>query len=80
MESIAKGVLSVAAMYMSHYGSVKMYDHFCVPDGFWGFLSGTLTTASPMCSVALKVAEHTSVSYSSAITVGLFRFLLDRLV
>jgi len=77
MENILKSVGSIALVYATHYASVKTYDTFCVPDGIIGFFTGALTTGSPLCYTALKVAESTGTSYTSVITLGLARFVLD---
>jgi hypothetical protein len=77
MESLVKSVLSLGIVYSTHYSSVKLYDTFCVPDGIWGFITGILTTGSPACNVALKVAENTGASYTTVLTVGLTRLILD---
>ncbi len=77
MESVVKSILSFGMVYVAHYSSVKLYDNFCVPDGLWGFVSGLVTTGSPVCNVALKVAENTGTSYNTVLTVGLTRFILD---
>ena len=76
---IWKGIVSVSTIYATHYGSLKLYSHFCVPDGIWGFLTGSITAGSPLCDTALKVAQNTGITYTSAITVGLTRFILDLL-
>ena len=77
MESIIKSVASVAMVYSAHYTSIKVYDNFCVPDGVWGYITGLITAGSPACNVALKVAENTGASYTTVLTVGLTRFILD---
>lgn len=77
MEIVAKNVISLGLVYSTHFVSVKLYNNFCIPDGAWGFITGLLTTGSPACNVALKVAENTSVSYTTVLTVGLTRFILD---
>ena len=74
-----KGIGSVMIVYTSHYVGIKVYDRICVPDTFWGFLSGMITTGSPVCRVALKIIEHTETSYSTAFAIGATRFLLDML-
>ena len=79
MEIVAKNVVSMGIVYSAHFVSVKLYSNFCVPDGAWGFITGILTTGSPVCNVALKVAENTSVSYTTVLSVGLTRFILDLL-
>jgi hypothetical protein len=77
MESVIKGAVSLGIVYSTHYTSIKLYNTFCVPDGVWGFITGLLTTGSPACNVALKVAENTGVSYTTVLTVGLTRMILD---
>jgi hypothetical protein len=77
MDSIIKSFVSIGLVYTTHYASIKVYDTFCVPDGIWGFITGLLTTGSPACNVALKVAENTGASYTAVLTVGLTRFILD---
>lgn len=77
MESIIKSIASLGVVYTAHYSSIKVYDNFCVPDGAWGYIMGLLTAGSPVCNVALKVAENTGTSYTTVLTVGLTRFLLD---
>lgn len=80
MESVKKAVISVAMVYTAHYTSLKLYNQICIPNGIWGFLAGSITAGSPLCDAALKVAQHTGTSYTSAITVGLTRFIIDMLV
>ncbi|NBW09188.1 MAG: hypothetical protein EBR82_14310 [Caulobacteraceae bacterium] len=78
--SVGKSVLSVALVYTVHYTSIKIYNTFCVPDTAIGFLSGMITTGSPICRSALQVADQTSISYGNAITLGIVRVALDALL
>jgi hypothetical protein len=77
MEAIAKGLLSAGIAYTVHYGAVKAYDNFCVPDGIWGFLQGMVTTGSPLCAAGVKVISNTEVSYSTLVLMGITRVALD---
>lgn len=77
MEAIAKTVLAGVVTYSAHYGSVKLYDQFCVPDGIWGFLQGFVTTGSPMCQVGVTMIKETQTSYSSFLLMGVSRILID---
>jgi hypothetical protein len=77
MEGLLKSLAAAGMVYSSHYLGLKAYDKFCVPDGFWGFLGGILTTASPICAATLKVVQTTESSYTSAILFGFSRLLID---
>ena len=77
MEFIAKGVVSAIIAYTTHYGTVKLYNYYCVPDGVLGYLHGLLTTGSPVCQAGVQIVSATQVSYSTAITMGLSRLALD---
>ena len=77
MEYLIKGVLSVILTYTTHYGVSKMYDVYCVPDGFMGYLQGFITAGSPLCKSALHVLSSTQLSYSNMVTMGVSRFVLD---
>ena len=74
---LAKTLLSVVLVYSTHYGTAKIYDNVCVPDGVTGYLQGFITTASPWCKMALDVMKTTENHYSSVILVGLSRLLLS---
>jgi hypothetical protein len=80
MNNFVKAFTSIVTVYGAHYGSLKLYNEFCVPDGVWGFFSGIVTTGSPGCNLALKVAEYTGTTYTSIISVGITRLVLDLLV
>lgn len=75
-----KGVASAAVAYSVHYSSAKLYDYFCVPDGLYGFVQGMFTTGSPVCQAGLAVVSNTQMSYSTLITIGLTRMVLDMAV
>jgi len=75
-----KGVASAAVAYSVHYSSAKLYDYFCVPDGVYGFVQGMFTTGSPVCQAGLAVVSNTQMSYSTLITIGLTRMVLDMAV
>jgi hypothetical protein len=77
MEAVAKALLSAGIAYTVHYGAVKAYDSFCVPDGFWGFMQGMVTTGSPICAAGVKVISNTEVSYSTLVLMGITRVALD---
>ena len=71
--------LSVLVVYTVHYGSVKAYDAFCVPDGIYGYVQGLLTAASPWCRMTLDIMKFTENQYSSGILMGLSHFAMSKL-
>ena len=77
MELVLKSVASVLVAYTTHYGAAKFYNYVCVPDGLMGYLSGLVTTGSPVCQVGVQVISNTQVSYSSMILMGASRLLVD---
>jgi len=77
MDLILKGITSAAIAYSVHYGSLKIYDYFCVPDGFYGFIQGAFTAGSPVCQTALSIVTNTQISYTSLLTISLTRIVLD---
>ena len=79
MEAILKSSISALIAYSIHYGTTKFYNLACVPDGLMGYLSGLITTGSPVCQVGLQVIANTQVSYSSLITVSIARIAVDLL-
>ena len=76
-EAVLKGLTTAAVAYTTHYGVTKLYNEFCVPDGFWGFLQGAVTTGSPVCSAGVQLIQNTQVSYSTVVLMGLTRFVVD---
>jgi len=77
MEQLIKTVVSGVLAYSIHYGCLKTYDHFCVPDGAIGFIRGLMTTGSPVCQTILSTVTQTQTSYSSLILLGLSRACID---
>lgn len=79
VKELARTGLSVLIVYTSHYGSTKIYDALCVPDGVVGFLQGLITTASPWCRLTLEFMKVTENQYSSAILIGVSRIAMGAL-
>jgi len=77
MELLGKTVLSGVLAYSMHYGALKAYSHFCIPDGTLGFIRGFLTTGSPICQTMMSVVTQTQTSYSSFVLIGLSRACVD---
>ena len=77
MEVILKNVAAALLAYSAHYGAAKFYNYACVPDGFVGYLSGLISTGSPICQASIQVISNTQVSYSSMILMGITRILVD---
>jgi hypothetical protein len=73
----AKGVASALIAYTAHYGMVKTYSAACVPDGFWGFMQGLVTSGSPICQAGVQVISNTQMTYGTVITLTLTRLVLD---
>ena len=76
LKELFKALLSVILVYSTHYGTAKIYDNVCVPDGLGGYLQGFITTSSPWCKMALDIMKSTENHYSTVILVGLSRLLL----
>jgi hypothetical protein len=77
MEIILKNVASALLVYSAHYGAAKFYSYACVPDGFMGYMSGLITTGSPVCQASIQVISSTQVSYSSMILMGITRIAVE---
>jgi len=77
MESIAKAAASALLAYSVHYGTTKIYNLVCVPDGLLGYLRGLVTTGSPVCQAGVQVISHTQTSYSSMFLMGITRVFVD---
>jgi hypothetical protein len=75
--SFVKAVGSALLSYGAHYGMTKAYNYACVPDGFYGFLQGMLTSGSPVCQAGVQVISSTQVSYSQLIMMGISRVVID---
>ena len=76
LRELFKTLLAILLVYSTHYGTSKIYDNVCVPDGLTGYLQGLITTSSPWCRMALDIMKTTENHYSSVILVGLSRIFL----
>jgi hypothetical protein len=79
MEFALKSAASALIAYTAHYASTKFYSYACVPNGWTGYLTGLITTGSPVCQVGVQMITSTQTSYSSMILMGISRFLVDLL-
>ena len=77
MEAILKSTASILLSYTVHYAATKAYSYACVPDGWMGYLSGLITTGSPVCQAGVHIISNTQVSYSSMILMGISRLFVD---
>ena len=77
MEVIARSLVAVGLNYGVHYGCARFYDMFCVPHSFAEIAQTLVSTASPVCSVALGVVQMTQSNYASIITVSLAGSLIN---
>ena len=77
MEFVSKGVVSAIIAYTTHYGISKIYNHVCVPDGILGFFQGLIATGSPVCQAGVQLISSTQLSYSSLVTLGVSRLIVD---
>jgi hypothetical protein len=77
MEAILKSGFSAMVAYSIHYGTTKFYNIVCVPDTMLGYLSGLITSGSPMCQATLQVISNTQVSYSTLIMSSITRLFID---
>jgi hypothetical protein len=77
MNAITKAGITAIIAYSSHFGVTKIYNTFCIPDGFYGFLEGLLTSGSPFCGSLLHIMTYTQVTYSTLLVTGLARLLVD---
>ena len=75
-KELVKAGASVFLVYSTHYGSTKLYDQLCVPDGLYGFLQGMITTASPWCKLTLDVMKATENQYTTAVMLGISKIIL----
>lgn len=77
MEAITRSAVAGLLAYSLHYGIMKAYSTYCIPDGTWGFIQGLLSTGSPVCQSMLTLGAQTQVSYSSFVLVGMTRVAVD---
>jgi hypothetical protein len=49
-----------------HWLCLRFYLYYCSPDGFAGYLSSYITTASPICIFTLVLIEKSSNMYLNA--------------
>lgn len=77
MEAILKTAASALLAYTTHYSVAKLYNFACVPDGIIGYLSGMISTGSPICQAGVQILSNTQMSYSSMILMGITRIVVD---
>jgi len=77
MEPVARSAVAGLLAYSLHYGIMKAYSTYCIPDGTWGFIQGLLSTGSPVCQSMLSLGAQTQVSYASFVLVGVTRVAVD---
>ena len=77
MEAILKNSAALLVAYTTHYAVTKAYNYVCVPDGMVGFITGLVSTGSPICQAGVQIMSSTQVSYSSMILVGVSRLFVD---
>lgn len=70
-------IASAVIAYGAHYGVTKLYSNICVPDGVYGFLQGSITTGSPVCSMLFTIMTNTNVTYSTLLTISITRIVVD---
>jgi hypothetical protein len=73
LKNIAAGILA----YSTHYAATKFYNYACVPDSFMGYISGIITTGSPVCQSVIQVISNTQVSYSSIILTSITGIVVE---
>ena len=79
VSELTKTGLSILIVYSAHYGTTKLYNIVCVPDGLSGFLFGFVTTASPWCKFLLELMKLTENQYSTIILLVFSRLILQGL-
>ena len=79
ISELTKTGLSILIVYSAHYGTTKLYNIVCVPDGLSGFLFGFITTASPWCKFMLELMKLTENQYSAIILLIFSRLILQGL-
>jgi hypothetical protein len=77
MEAILKSTASILLSYTVHYAATKAYSYACVPDGWMGYITGLITTGSPVCQTGIHIISNTQVSYSSMVLMGISRLFVD---
>jgi hypothetical protein len=80
MQAIGKLLLTAFFTYGTHYGITKIYSTYCIPDGVWGFVQGSLTTGSPICSTIFNAMSHTQTSYGTIIVTTLSAAVANAIV
>lgn len=79
LSELTKTGMSIVIVYSTHYGTTKLYNLVCVPNGVVGYLFGFITTASPWCRLLLELMKLTENQYSSIILIVLSRLLMKAL-
>jgi hypothetical protein len=76
-EIILKNTAAALLAYSAHYAAMKFYNYACIPDGVVGYLSGLITTGSPVCQSVIQMISSTQVSYSSILLMSITRITVD---
>jgi len=74
---ILKNIAASILAYSTHYAAIKFYNYACVPDGLVGYISGIITTGSPVCQSVVQVISSTQVSYSSMLLMSITRIVVE---
>lgn len=77
MNSVFKSAMAATVAYSSHFLLAKLYNTVCVPDGFWGFIQGSITTGSPICGGIFTVMSQSHVSYNAILLTSLSYLFVD---
>jgi len=77
MEILLKNASAALLAYSAHYAAMKFYNYACIPDGVVGYLSGLISTGSPVCQSVIQVISSTQVSYSSILLMSITRITVD---
>jgi hypothetical protein len=79
LSELTKTGLSALLVYSAHYGTTKLYNVVCVPDGLLGYFFGLITTSSPWCRLSLEVMKLTENQYSTIILIVFSRLIMKAL-
>jgi hypothetical protein len=79
LSELTRTGLSALLVYSTHYGTTKLYNVLCVPDGLAGYFFGLITTSSPWCRLSLEIMKLTENQYSTIILIVFSRLIMKAL-